>query len=124
MGRRLAALVLALVVTGAPSALAACEIACVLTDGRPLSGSHTSAHTCHGTARSESPTIRGAFHICGHDDELPAAASQTPFLLAPCPPAAVPAQTLSLHENGTALRAHGITLFATGSSTFLPPLRI
>jgi hypothetical protein len=75
MARRLGTLLLALVVTGAPAALTACEIVCAARDSRSLPGG-SAAHSCHRTQPPDGPGIGTGAQNCGHDEELPAAAAQ------------------------------------------------
>lgn len=72
MSRRLGALLLVLVVAGAPAALTACEIVCAARD----SHAPAAAHSCHRTQPSDGPLIGAGVQVCGHDEGLPEAAAQ------------------------------------------------
>jgi len=68
---RLAALLLAAIVTGAPVSATACEILCA-TRASAEDDPVAPRHACHDTQSSESSdAINGQGHVCNHDDDLP-----------------------------------------------------
>lgn len=75
MSRRVGSILLAIVVVGAPAALTTCEIVCTLRDGRGHADV-SALHSCLGTQPPNGPGIKAGTRICGHDEELPVAASQ------------------------------------------------
>jgi len=70
---RLAALVLAGVVTGAPISATACEILCSTRASDEASGdAAVPAHPCHDTESiGTSATMSNQGHVCDHDADLP-----------------------------------------------------
>lgn len=124
MSRRLGALLLVLVVAGAPAALTACEIVCAARDSHAAAdGSGSAAHSCHGTRPSDGPLIGTGVQICGHDEELPAAAAaQT----APPLVAAVAILTPSILSSvdGVLHRVHLVVPSPPGHPQLPVPLRI
>jgi hypothetical protein len=80
MHRRLLALVLGLVVAGAPEALEACQVFCTSAahTGMPIVARH--AEHGHSGHRVAAPAAgagwQAAMHVCGHDDALPTARQQ------------------------------------------------
>ena len=82
MGVRGTALVLALFVAGAPSALMACEVLCAATGAQsPQAG----GHSCHETQPQDAPSVGGGGHICGHTDGLPLASRGLTSVSPPAP---------------------------------------
>src|SRR5687768_1595233 len=73
MRRRLLALVLGLIVAGAPQALEVCQFVCAgATAGAAAEGHH--GHSCpHSPAPSAATTFQSVPHACGHADNLPEA---------------------------------------------------
>jgi hypothetical protein len=120
MSQRLGALLLMLVVAGAPAALTVCEIVCAARGSQ----SSSVAHSCHGTQPSYGAHIDAGAQLCGHEDALPTAAMQAMLLLASPPAVAGAGHTLNAHEDGTIHRAHAITSSPADSSSLPRPLRI
>jgi hypothetical protein len=120
MARRVGALLFVFLVAGAPAALTACQIACAAHD------SHRSAdawrpHSCHGTQPADGPAIGAGAHICGHDEELPAAASA--FTLIALAAAASPALVM-VPVPDDALPPVAVVISLPGHPRFPLPLRI
>src|SRR5688500_4923815 len=72
--RRLGALIIAVIVAAAPSALTACELMCAQQAAAPSAP----AHTCHDTPPADEggPVVSAAPHACGHVSELPSASAK------------------------------------------------
>lgn len=94
---RLAALVMAIVVGGAPAALTGCEIACAIAAAESAAAPVT--HACHGTAPDAGPSIAAGTHPCGHEDEMPPAGK-----VAPPDVAVAPGASLSFAAHGVSTR--------------------
>lgn len=110
---------LALVVSGAPAALTACEIVCAVRDTH---AADEAAHSCHGTQPSDAPGIDSGVRVCGHDEALPAAASQTALLVALAPAPQAPAIVVSLDD--VLPRVPVVASSAPGHPRLPVPLRI
>lgn len=120
MVRRVDALLIVLMVAGAPGALMACEIACASHD-RQLSGAET--HSCHEVQRSRAASVVSGVHICGHESEMPEAAKTTPQVVhGPFLDAVL--FTSVARIDGPLSRSDRLALFPPGSSKLLTPLRI
>ncbi len=87
MRRRALALTLGLLVGGAPEALALCHVACAASIADVTAASHHVHPSSHVSAADDAPQSAGTAstgsHLCGHPDELPAAAFPIVQLTAP-----------------------------------------
>jgi hypothetical protein len=123
MVRRLGAFVLALVVTGAPAVLIACELACAAHDD----GGGAQTHSCH-SSESEGTTsitrISGGVHVCGHGDELPAASGKILPQDAPGPAIAAVHSPFLLAGEGISGHSREVASSLPGSPKLVPHLRI
>lgn len=123
MVRRLGAFVLALVVTGAPAVLIACELACAAHDD----GRGAPTHSCHASALESTTSITGitsGVHVCGHGDELPAASGNMMPQGAPGPAIAAVASPFLLAGDGISGRSREVTSSPPGLPKLATPLRI
>jgi len=124
MLRRIAPLLLALAVAGAPVALELCHIACASLSPQPggRTGTHARAPhaaSCHDAAESAAPLSLHA-HACDHGDDLPTPAGVgsarhskfVPSLIAVIPPTGT--------SVGTPLDAH---TWRRSRSSSRPPAR-
>lgn len=108
MRLRLFALLVAVVMTAAPSHAALCEIACATP-----SEAAASSHSCHDVEQptiADGPQLSAGAHMCGHGDGLPelSRTTDTP-LVAPAMLATVlPASSVA-------------SLFVTVAATVSPP---
>jgi hypothetical protein len=70
---RVGALVLAMIVAGAPTSVTACEMLCATRAGQaPLDDAAGSRHPCHDAqSTGASGAVSGQGHVCGHREELP-----------------------------------------------------
>jgi len=125
MVRRLAAFVLALGITGAPASLTACEILCASRANHESHGDGAGPrHSCHATEPNDTAAaVTTGVHVCGHGEELPAAAAKIVPQAAPAPTDAIPALPSLLHT-GVSHRFHTVASPPPGPSKLLTPLRI
>lgn len=124
MIRRLAALVLALVVTGAPASLIACEILCAARADRASHSDAAAPHSCHATQPAgTAAAVTTGVHVCGHGEELPATTAKVVPQAAPAPGDAIAAVPFLLHT-GVSHRFLTAASLPPGPSKLLTPLRI
>lgn len=121
MVRRLGAFVLALVLTGAPAALTACELACAAHDD----GRGAPTHSCHSSEPEGTTSITsGGVHVCGHGDELPAASGKVMPPGAPGPAIAAVVSPFSFDGDGVSGRARAVASSPPGPPKLVTHLRI
>ena len=71
MTRRLSAIALAFVITGAPVATTVCQVRCAAHDmDTAMATGGAEHHSCHTAAAAPEPTINGTAHVCGHPDDF------------------------------------------------------
>jgi hypothetical protein len=120
MVRRLKAFILALVVTGGPAAILACELMCVGQDdsrGGPT-------HTCHPAKPADTASTISAVHACGHDDALPAALGKMTPHGAAGPAIVATASQFLLDAAGIQRHSPRVTSSPPGLPKAARPLRI
>jgi hypothetical protein len=129
MLKRVLPLCLALVVAGAPVALAACHVACISTmaHGAMAHAAHDHGHSCHDVTEQR-PQFSAVPHACGHGGDLPSAptlsAAQDPSAAAPLAlvvTSAANAAPLPIAAFFTSAPAHSLHTAALPSAV---PLRI
>ena len=126
MVRRVGAFLLALVVTGAPAALTACELGCAAHGGDSSHGdANAPLHSCHDTHSEGSTTsVSSRVHVCGHGDALPTAPGNPTLQTAPTPTVAAIVPTPHLDPERLLRRSQTISSSPSGHSKVTTPLRI
>ena len=77
MMRRFFLLALALVVAGAPTALAVCQTNCVATTHSSHAHHEANGHACHDDGAGSGARLQGVPQPCSHSDELTATSGAT-----------------------------------------------
>jgi len=120
MRRRVLALVLGLLVAGAPEALALCQFTCAPS---VADTEHHPGHSCGHPSTFATATLKAGPHPCGHTDALPDAAG--PIVQVTAPPALVTAICSTLLTLHAAERLPwGLQQTPPGYALLASPLRI
>lgn len=117
MVRRIAGLVLALLVAGAPAALTACELLCASHDVQP-------AHACHESQPAGTTSVTGGLDVCGHGDVLPEAAGALTPQSPPVSTLAVIVLPQPAHTQRVPLSVLAVAPFRSDPLTLKTQLRI
>jgi len=120
MYSRLGALLLAMIVLGAPVSLTVCEVMCA---ARTDAG--TARHSCHQTRPTGThDALSSHGHICGHGDELPVASRGTGDDQPMPAPAVIVVASLSIGATGMAPFAQLTAKSPPSHRHALVPLRL
>lgn len=117
MRQRVAALVIALMVAGAPAALIACELLCAAPDGQP-------SHACENGQPAGTTSVTGAVHACGHDDALPEASGMVTPQSSPVAMVVAVMSPQPFHAQGAGPRLVVVASVLPASPTLKTQLRI
>jgi len=121
MRRRVLALVLGLLVGGAPEALVLCHFACAASMAVAATEGHQGHSASHPSTPGTAKTVKADPHVCAHADELPAAAVSIAQIAAP---PAVLTIVLVPPMQGSERISCGLQQTPPGNSLLATPLRV